>query len=184
MTDKLLLIILLTFSFLFFLCSIIDLWLSSKYASGRNNKDLVNFKLTQICVSIKPSQWTHLHWLAIDSMLKFDVESSSRFSWFWKVNPHGNYDINSTWKLRRGLDFQNRQNIDQLSTWVFLCRINVELTLLLYSLFPLYRFLTFSALGTYSIAAYIKYVVTRSGGFYKFFKKYYVAQKIINLNIL
>ena len=46
LTDKLLLIILLTFSFLFFLCSIIDLWLSSKYASGKNNKDLVNFKLT------------------------------------------------------------------------------------------------------------------------------------------
>ena len=79
-------------------------------------------------VSIKPSQWTHLRWFAIDSMSKFDVESSSRFHWFWKANPHGNYDINSTWKLRRGLDFQNRQNIDQFSTWVFLCRINVELT--------------------------------------------------------
>ena len=64
----------------------------------------------------------------------------------------------STWKLWHQFDVD-------ISTWIrlskstkyrwvlhahFLCRFNVKSTLLLYSLFTFYHFLTFSALGTYS----------------------------------
>ena len=38
---------------------------------------------------------------------------------FSKTNPRGNYDIDSTWIFRLGFDFQNRQNIDEFSTWIF-----------------------------------------------------------------
>ena len=30
--------------------------------------------------------------------------------------------------IRRGFDFQNWQNIDDFSTWIFLCRFDVEST--------------------------------------------------------
>ena len=73
-------------------------------------------------------------WFAIDLTSKFQVESSSRFHRFGKANPRGNHDIDATRKFRHGFDFQNRQNIDEFSTWIF----------------PIYHFLTFSALGTYS----------------------------------
>ena len=96
------------------------------------------------------SQWTHLHRFAIDSTSKFHAESSSRFYWFWKTNPCGNYDIDSMGKFWRGFNFQNQRNIDEFSTWIFLCPFKVESTQLLYSLFPFYHFLTFSALKTYS----------------------------------
>ena len=43
-----------------------------------------------------------------------------------KGEPRGNYDIDSTWKFRRGFDFQNGRNIDVYSTWIFLCRFDVE----------------------------------------------------------
>ena len=48
---------------------------------------------------IKKTQWTHLCGFAGDSTSKFHVESSSRFHQFWKANPCGNYDIDSTWKF-------------------------------------------------------------------------------------
>ena len=80
---------------------------------------------------------------------KFHEENSSRFRRFWKVNPRGNYDIDSTGKFRRSFDFQNWQNIAESSTWIFLCCFDVESAWLLYSLFPFYHFGTISALGTY-----------------------------------
>ena len=30
--------------------------------------------------------------------------------------------------IRRGFDFQNRRNIDEFSTWIFLCRFDVKST--------------------------------------------------------
>ena len=30
--------------------------------------------------------------------------------------------------IRRGFNFQNRQNIDEFSTWIFLCRFDIEST--------------------------------------------------------
>ena len=74
------------------------------------------------------AQWTHLRRFAIDSTSKFHVENSSIFHRFWKANPRGNYDIDSTWKIRRGFDFQNRSNIDEFSTWIFRCLSNVKST--------------------------------------------------------
>ena len=49
----------------------------------------LNFKTT--------TQWTHPRRFAIDSTSKFHVESSSKLHRFWKANPRGNYDIDSTW---------------------------------------------------------------------------------------
>ena len=49
------------------------------------------------------------------------------FNDFESQIPRENYDIDSTWKFRRGFDFQNRRNIDEFSTWIFLCRFEVEL---------------------------------------------------------
>ena len=49
-----------------------------------------------------------------------------------------NFDIDSMWKFRRGFNFQNRHNIDEFATWIFLCRFDVESTEPLCSLFPLY----------------------------------------------
>ena len=43
-----------------------------------------------------PSQCTHFRWFAIDSTTKFHVESLWKFHRFWKANPRGNYDIDST----------------------------------------------------------------------------------------
>ena len=34
----------------------------------------------------------------------------------------------STWKFRRGFDFENRHNIDEFSTWIFPCCFDVEST--------------------------------------------------------
>ena len=101
-------------------------------------------------MSTVQSHWTHLCWFSIDLMSKFHLESSWKLHRLWKANPRWNYDINSTWKFRRGLDFQNRWIIDECSTWIFLCRFDVESMWPLYSLFPFYHFLIFSALGTYS----------------------------------
>ena len=42
------------------------------------------------------SQWTHLRQFAIDSTSKFHVQSSWKPHRFWKANPRGNYDIDST----------------------------------------------------------------------------------------
>ena len=50
------------------------------------------------------TQLTHLCWFAINSMSKFHVESSRKLHRFWKTNPCGNYDIDSTWVFRRGFD--------------------------------------------------------------------------------
>ena len=73
----------------------------------------------------------------------------------WKVR--GNYinferqiHVEIMTSIRRGFDFQNRRNIDEFSTWIFLCRFDVKSTQLLHSLFPFYHFLPFFALGTYS----------------------------------
>ena len=96
------------------------------------------------------SQWTHLRRFVIDSTSKFLVESSWKLHQFWKAKPRGNYDIDSTWIFQRGFHFQNGWNIDEFSSWTILCRFDVKPTQLLYSLFPFYHFLTFSALGTYS----------------------------------
>ena len=78
---------------------------------------------------LKPilTQWTQIRRFAIFSTSKFHVESSSRFHQFWNANPHGNYDIDLTWKFRRGFDFQNRRNIDEFSRWIFLCRFDFAL---------------------------------------------------------
>ena len=54
------------------------------------------------------AQWTHFCRFAIDSTSKFQVESSWKLHQFLKANPRGNYDIDSTWKFRRGFDFQTR----------------------------------------------------------------------------
>ena len=78
--------------------------------------------------SVLTSQWTNLRRFAIDSTSKLHVESSSRFHWFWKANPRGNHYIDSTWKFQRGFHSQNRRNIDEFSTWIFLCCFDVELT--------------------------------------------------------
>ena len=63
---------------------------------------------------------------------RFHVElprgNLSRFHWFWKKNPRGNYDIDSTWKFQHGFDFQNRRNINAFPTWIFLCCLDVEST--------------------------------------------------------
>ena len=64
--------------------------------------------------------------ILIDLTSKFHVESSSKLHRFWKANPRGNYDIDSTWKCR--FDFQNWQNIDEFSTWIFRRCFNVEST--------------------------------------------------------
>ena len=37
-------------------------------------------------------------------------------------------DIDLTWIFRRGFDIENRRNIDEFSTWIFLCHFDVELT--------------------------------------------------------
>ena len=84
------------------------------------------------------TQWTHVRRFALDSMSNFHVENSSNLHQFWKANPRGNYDNDSMWKFRRGFNFQNRHNIDEFPTWIFLCRFNVESTEPLCSLFPLY----------------------------------------------
>ena len=82
-----------------------------------------------ICYENLATQCTHSsRRFAIDSTSKFHVESLSRFHQLWKVNPGVNYDILSTWKFRREFDFQNRWNIDEFSTWIFLCCFNVEST--------------------------------------------------------
>ena len=61
---------------------------------------------------------------------RFDVdeESSWKLHWFWKANLRGNYDIDSTWIFRRGINFQNRRNIIEFSTWIFLCCFDVKST--------------------------------------------------------
>ena len=122
-----------------------------------NNAANIVYYKTARCLKIvsrykheEATQWTHLCWFAIDSTSKFHVESSRKLHLFWKANPCGNYDIDSTWIFPRGFDFQNRRNIDEFSTWSFLCRFDVKSTQLLYPLFPFYYFLTFSALRTYS----------------------------------
>ena len=74
------------------------------------------------------THWTHPRRFAIDSTSKFHEEISSKLHRFWKVNPRGNYDIDSTWKFRRGFDFQNQRNIDEFSTWTFRCCFDVEST--------------------------------------------------------
>ena len=43
------------------------------------------------------TQWTHPRRFAIGSTSKFHVGSSSKLHRFWKANPRGNYDIDSTW---------------------------------------------------------------------------------------
>ena len=55
-------------------------------------------------------------------------ENSQKSHRLWKANPRGNYDIDSTRIFRRGFDFQNRQNIDEYSTWIFLCCFDVKST--------------------------------------------------------
>ena len=67
----------------------------------------------------KTALWTQPPRFAMDLMSKFHVESSSKLHQFWKTNPHGHYDIDSTGKFRRGFDFQNWQNIDEFSMWIF-----------------------------------------------------------------
>ena len=50
----------------------------------------------------------------------FDVEiPRGKFVEFISILK-GNCDIDSTWIFRPGFDFQNRQNIDEFSTWIFL----------------------------------------------------------------
>ena len=51
----------------------------------------------------------------------------------WKVR--GNYidferriHVEIMTSIRRGFDFQNRRNIDEFSTWIFLCRFDVKST--------------------------------------------------------
>ena len=70
-------------------------------------REKINFNSKNVIVI---TQWTHLRWFAIDSTWSFHVESSSRFHWFLKGNPRGNYDVDSAWKFWRGFDFQNLRN--------------------------------------------------------------------------
>ena len=73
------------------------------------------------------------------STSKFPVESLWKLHRFWKANPRGNYDIDSSWIFRRRIDFQNRRNIDEFFTRNFLSfRRQTDVTL--YSLFPFYHF--------------------------------------------
>ena len=80
-----------------------------------NNAANIVYYKTARCLKIvsrykheEATQWTHLCWFAIDSTSKFHVESSRKLHRFWKANPRGSYDIDSTWIFRRGFDFQNR----------------------------------------------------------------------------
>ena len=77
---------------------------------------------------IKVFQWTHLCWFAIDSTSKFHMERSWKLHWFWKANLPGDYDIDSTWIFRRGIDFQKWRKIVEFSTWIFLCCFDVKST--------------------------------------------------------
>ena len=82
----------------------------------------------------------------VDSPSIWHQNSTSKVRWdhqFWKANLRGNYHIDSTWKFWHGFDFQNRRNIDEFSTWIFLHCFNVESAEHLYSLFPFYYFLRF-----------------------------------------
>ena len=54
------------------------------------------------------------------------IDFSSKLHLFWKTNLRGNYDIGSTRIFRRGFDFQNRRNVDEFITWIFLCRSDVK----------------------------------------------------------
>ena len=62
------------------------------------------------------------HWFDVEIPRGKFVEIKS----IWKVNPRGNYDIDSTWIFRCGFNFQNRWNIDEFSSWIFLCRFRVK----------------------------------------------------------
>ena len=99
--------------------------------------------VTRFFSTCQESQWTHLRRFAIDSTSKFHVKSSWKLHRFLNANRRGNYDIDSTRKFRRGFHFQNWRNINKFSKWIFLCRFNVQSTLFLYTLFPLYHFLQF-----------------------------------------
>ena len=90
------------------------------------------------------TQWTHLRRFAIDQTSKFYVESRAFINFERRIHA----EIITS--IRRGFEFQNRQTIDEFSAWIFLCHFDVELTQLLYSLFPFYQVLIFSAVGTYS----------------------------------
>ena len=63
---------------------------------------------------------------------QFDVELPRgkfvKISSILKGESTWNYDIYATWKFQRGFDFQNRRNIDEFSTYVFLCGFDVKLT--------------------------------------------------------
>ena len=54
------------------------------------------------------------------------IDFSSKLHPFWQTNLRGNYDIGSTRIFRRGFDFQNRRNVDEFITWIFLCRSDVK----------------------------------------------------------
>ena len=84
-----------------------------------------------------------------------DSPSVRRWNSTWKVRQDfvdfekrifGNYDIDLIWKFRRGFDFNIWRNIDEFSTWIFICCFDVESTQLLYSLYRFYHSLTFFAL--------------------------------------
>ena len=62
-----------------------------------------------------------------------DLPSIRRQNSTWKVRE--NYidferriHVEIMTSIRRGFDFQNRRNIDEFSTWIFLCRFDVKST--------------------------------------------------------
>ena len=85
--------------------------------AGKKLTDFTSFQM-DISSSIR-------HRFAIEIPRGKFVEITHRF---WKANPRGNYNIDSTWKFRRVFDFQNRRNIDEFSTWIFLCHFDVKST--------------------------------------------------------
>ena len=109
----------------------IDMWYKGyrlqNIMLSSNHQFLHILQFLTFCPSWQGSQWTHLHRFAINSTSKFHVKSLSRFRPFWK-NTHGNYGIDLTWKFWQGFNFQNRRNIDELFTWIFLFHFDIKST--------------------------------------------------------
>ena len=72
-------------------------------------------------------------WFLPNGHIFVDSPSIRRQNSTWKVRE--NYidferriHVEIMTSIRRGFDFQNRRNIDEFSTWIFLCRFDVKST--------------------------------------------------------